>query len=402
MGERPSNRACWILVAGGFHGDGGMDRANFELASYLLEIGENIHLVGHRVDERLLISPLVTVQRVSKPINSFFLGESLLRHAAQEAVRKFPLAKVVANGGNFSTTDTNWVHAFHAKWPVFDPGSPLWFRLKSRYEKLSAIYHESKAVKKARIVIVNSERTRSDVITTLEISPARVHTVYLGSDPTWSMVCEPERAAARAKFSIDKDSPVALFVGAMGYDQNKGFDTVLEAWKVLCGDSVWKGSLLVAGAGRSIDKWQAEIERSGLAKSIRLLGFSRDVYDLLAAADILVSPVRYDSYGLNVHEALSRGVPTIVSRTAGVAERYTPELAELVLPDPTDHVDLAHRMLDLFRNIQRFRKLVQPLAHSLLRYTWTDMARKIVDTIMSQQQVAPVSPSSRRDGDPPP
>ena len=47
-----------------------------------------------------------------------------------------------------------------------------------------------------------------------------------------------------------------------------------------------------------------------------------DVPEILAALDGLVHPARYEAYGLSVHEALCRGVPSIVSASAGIAERY--------------------------------------------------------------------------------
>ena len=53
---------------------------------------------------------------------------------------------------------------------------------------------------------------------------------------------------------------------------------------------------------------------------------------LLAAADLLVSPVRYEAYGLNVHEALCRGAAVMVTRTAGVVERFDHDLEPSLLP----------------------------------------------------------------------
>ena len=41
---------------------------------------------------------------------------------------------------------------------------------------------------------------------------------------------------------------------------------------------------------------------------------------VLAACDALVSPTRYEAYGLAVHEALARGLPALVSRSAGIAD----------------------------------------------------------------------------------
>ncbi|RLS24906.1 MAG: glycosyltransferase, partial [Planctomycetota bacterium] len=64
---------------------------------------------------------------------------------------------------------------------------------------------------------------------------------------------------------------------------------------------------------------------------IQFLGFRNDVHTILAASSLLVSPTRYEAYGLNVHEALCRNIPVLVSMSAGVAERFpTPPDADPV------------------------------------------------------------------------
>jgi glycosyltransferase involved in cell wall biosynthesis len=103
----------------------------------------------------------------------------------------------------------------------------------------------------------------------------------------------------------------------------------------------------------------------------------------------LVSPVRYESYGLNVQEAMCCGVPAIVSASAGVAERYSSELLPLLLPNHEDACDLATRMLDWKRDIVRWRKRLEPTAQMLRAYSWNDMASRFVN-------LAESSPAGRR------
>src|SRR5205807_4892796 len=119
---------------------------------------------------------------------------------------------------------------------------------------------------------------------------------------------------------------------------------LLEAWRRVCSSPEWDGRLVLAGGGRAAADVAARIEREGLADRIRLVGFTDRVFDLLAAADLLVSPVRYEPYGLNVQEAVCRGVPSVVSACAGVAEEYPADLADMLLPDPDDATDLAARL----------------------------------------------------------
>src|SRR5439155_23287117 len=111
-----------------------------------------------------------------------------------------------------------------------------------------------------------------------------------------------------------------------------------------CADSAWDADLVMAGGGRAADDVAASVGREGLGDRVRLVGFTDRVFDLLAAADVLVSPVRYEPYGLNVQEAICRGVPSLVSAVAGVAEEYPADLGEMLLPDADDAEDLAARL----------------------------------------------------------
>jgi glycosyltransferase involved in cell wall biosynthesis len=110
---------------------------------------------------------------------------------------------------------------------------------------------------------------------------------------------------------------------------------------------------------------------------VRLLGFRKDVPVLLRASDLLIAPTRYEAYGLGVHEALCNGLPALVSRSAGVAERYPEELRELLLPDPDDVEDLVRRVVAWRSADEELRRRVGGLSATLRAWTWDDMARRI-------------------------
>jgi glycosyltransferase involved in cell wall biosynthesis len=121
-----------------------------------------------------------------------------------------------------------------------------------------------------------------------------------------------------------------------------------------------------------------------LAERIKFLGFRQDVPAVLAACDALVHPARYEAYGLSVQEALCRGLPALVSVTAGVAERYPDELHGLLIPDPEDAADLARRLQTWRRDRERIRAKVARLSNCLRSHTWDDMAGQIVHLIAEQ------------------
>jgi glycosyltransferase involved in cell wall biosynthesis len=206
--------------------------------------------------------------------------------------------------------------------------------------------------------------------------------VYYGCDPAQFPPAGPaERDAARKRLGW-ADRPWAVFVGALG-DSRKGFDTLYAAWRELCRDPRWDANLAAVGAGASLPGWQSRAAADGLAERVRFLGFRTDVPDVLAASDVLVHAARYEPYGLGVHEALCRGLPAIVSAAAGVSERYPPDLADLILPDPEDAGGLADRLRHWRANRESLAARVRPLSEELRSRTWADMAREFRDTVLT-------------------
>src|SRR5687768_5118972 len=118
--DRPPVTTPWLIVAAGFHFHGGMDKANAELATFLLGRGATVHLVAHDVDPLFLQHPRAAVHVVPRPFGSFALGEFGLdrrgRHVAQTLRATEPAARIVVNGGNCRWPDVNWVHYVHHAW----------------------------------------------------------------------------------------------------------------------------------------------------------------------------------------------------------------------------------------------------------------------------------------------
>lgn len=384
-----SNNVPWVIVAGGFHQRGGMDRANAALAAYLLDRGTPVHLVGHEIDPGLAQHPLAVAHHVTRPRGMPAAAERRLSRTGMRVARDVtavtPAARVVVNGGNCPWPDINWVHAVHAAWPVCDPGAPWWGRLRNRRLKSHARLRELAALSNARVIIANSNATRRAVLDRVGVTPERVHTVYLGSDPTWSVPDATERAASRAAFDLPQDVPVVVFVGALGFDVNKGFDLLWNAWKQLAASDRWDARLVVAGAGRRRSQWEDEAAHAGQSGSVRFLGFTTHVRELLAASDLLVSPVRYESYGLNVHEALCRGAAVLVSQAAGVTERFDSALSEALLPGGITSDDLARRLRLWREDVEGWRARAAETAARLRARSWQEMAAELI--VVAEQPV---------------
>jgi glycosyltransferase involved in cell wall biosynthesis len=342
---------------------GGMDRANYALAVRLASTGHEVHLVTHRAAESLRQCGAF-VHRAARPANAHAAGMPLLAREARRRAAQFERRKpcVVANGGNCVLPSVNWVHYVHA---AYDPatdvpgGASVIARLQRRY----VLRHERGALSRASAVICNSERTRRDVVERLDVPEAIAHVIYYGIDPCRFTPPSPAaRTAARAALGVVDGRPVVLFVGALG-DRRKGFDALFGAWT-----AVWR---------RELRHWRARAEQAGVAAHLHFLGFREDVHVLLAAADVLVHPARYEAYGLSVHEAICAGVPAIVSAGAGVAERYPGSLRGLLLPEVSEERVAA--ALEFWRGSRSALTAAAEATGTVWRArTWDHMADEII------------------------
>jgi glycosyltransferase involved in cell wall biosynthesis len=138
---------------------------------------------------------------------------------------------------------------------------------------------------------------------------------------------------------------------------------------------------VVVGAGPALEGWRHAA--AALGDSVEFLGFRADVPEVLRACDALLSPTRYEAYGLNVHEALCCGLPALVSRSAGVAERYPTELDDLLIPDPDDATDLAARLRRWRERNGHLSAVLAGFSARLRSWTWDHMAEQFTCSVLS-------------------
>jgi glycosyltransferase involved in cell wall biosynthesis len=374
----------YLLVSGDFVRTGGMDMANFALARYLADRGHEVHLVAHRVAAELRGRSNLWVHGAPKPFRSYFLGEPLLDRLGRYWAARLESrgARVLVNGGNCRWKGSNWVHYVHA---AYEPemGGSATERVKRALVRRTFLANERRSLMSSRVIITNSARTSGEVSRCFPVPPERVRTVYYGIDAEcFRPATSGEKEAARAALGWAPGRPVALFVGAVS-DERKGFACLFEAWKVLCGDASWNVDLAVAGIDATLPSWKMRASQAGLESRIHFLGFRQDMAQVMAACDALVSPTRYEAYGLAVHEALCSGLAAFVTRSAGVAERYPTILKHLLIHNPDDVGELCGRLRDWRLRMERYRADVADFSRDLRAHTWDHACAQMVDLMES-------------------
>lgn len=151
-------------------------------------------------------------------------------------------------------------------------------------------------------------------------------------------VADPARARAcfRDEQGLAADDLVGLFVGHNF--KLKGLAPLLRALHARTREGA-PGQrpihLAVCGGGR-IAPFRREVQRLGLDRVVRLIGYYREIPWAFHGCDFFVSPTYYDPCSLVVFEALACGLPVITTVCNGAGELITQGREGFVIPRPDD------------------------------------------------------------------
>lgn len=176
-----------------------------------------------------------------------------------------------------------------------------------------------------------SRAARDSAVRHLRLPPERITVVWRGRDPErLGEPSEARRRAARRALDLPPEAPVVLNTGRQEYQ--KGQVHLLRAVARLVPEHP-EILLLVAGRrGHVSGDLEAEVDRLGLGRHVRLLGHRDDVPELLAAADAFALPSLFEGYPGAAVEAMALGLPVVAADIPPVREVVEPERSALLVP----------------------------------------------------------------------
>jgi glycosyltransferase involved in cell wall biosynthesis len=219
--------------------------------------------------------------------------------------------------------------------------------------------------RRAHAVITSTQYGRSQIIERLRVAAERVYVCPPGA-PRW-------RTLGRQP-NIPSDGCI-LFVGTLEPRKNVG--ALLDAYERLLERRPAVPRLVLAGRDTpSGVTWLARINRAPLSGHVTHIGYVAEEAreDLYRSARVLLMPSLDEGFGLPALEAMSAGVPVIVSSRGSLPEVVQNAGAQV---DPSD-VDALATALE--RAVFDQSWAVQAAQAGLDRarsFTWTDSARTL-------------------------
>ncbi len=199
-------------------------------------------------------------------------------------------------------------------------------------------------------------------------------------------------AEARARLGMDPATHLLLFVGRI--EPLKGIETLFQAVARLRDRGVCdhhRTRVAVVGGSPDADDSAGDLspemarlkalrEELNIADLVTFLGAQDQdaLPDYYAAAEAVIMPSHYESFGMVALEAMACGTPVIASEVGGLAYLVRDGETGFHVPD-RDPETLADRMCSILTNPALRQSLGEQAARHAQGYSWTLIAERILE-----------------------
>lgn len=209
---------------------------------------------------------------------------------------------------------------------------------------------ERRVINGSERVITVSEFSRRQLVESLGVSPDRIEVVPNGIDRRFT---PGGGEAVRQRHRLG-DRPVVLFLG--GLKPRKNLPLLLEAWREVATARA-DARLLIAGVGPLERRLRRRASVLQLDDRVVFAGrvAEADKVAYYNAADCFVSPSSLEGFGFTVGEAMSCGLPVVVSDRGALPELVKDGEGGFICRHG-DAAELARRILLLLDDQERRRR----------------------------------------------
>jgi len=211
----------------------------------------------------------------------------------------------------------------------------------------------------------------------------RIHLLPPGIEP--ALAANPfsndERKSFRAHLGIAPDCLMLLTVGS-GF-RTKGVDRALAAIAALPEKLREKSRYVVVGNGKK-KRFQRIAARAALAANVIFTGGRNDIARFYHAADLLIHPARTENTGTVILEAMTAGLPVLVTANCGYAHYVADARAGLLCPEPFEQQKLNGILRDMLADAPRLAEYRANALNYCRNADIYSMTEKAVELILSR------------------
>jgi D-inositol-3-phosphate glycosyltransferase len=234
---------------------------------------------------------------------------------------------------------------------------------------------EKEIVHTCHRILAPTDRERNSLIRLYDALPDKIGVVPCGVN--LDRFYPESKTAARKQLNFDPKDRILLYVGR--FDSLKGLSTLLGAMAYL---KDFPGIRLVIVGGDGADSPEHQVlmqkaQRLEIGDNVLFAGRvdQHKLRPYYSAADILVLPSRYESFGMVALEALACGRPVVATPVGAVDDLIRAAQAGCIVSEPT-----ARSLADGIRSVIDDPGLPAPedIRRSIVDYSWSNVAAAVV------------------------
>ncbi len=219
-------------------------------------------------------------------------------------------------------------------------------------------------------IIAVSQYTKENIVRYYGIAPDKISVVHNGV-----YVSGKNSTSDNAR---KKNHKMVLFIGRITHQKGPYF-FIETAKKVLAKRQ--DVQFVLAGTGDSMVSMIEHVGELRIGRNVHFTGFLNPskVQEIYGLADVYVMPSVSEPFGLSALEALSSGVPAVISKQSGVAE----VLNHVLVADFWNADDMAAKILALLEYGALRSTMLQRTVEDIELLTWERAAIKIIEVYKS-------------------
>lgn len=318
----------------------------------------------------LLKKPDIIVEPINfKKTSYYFLSQNFSLLHYPDFNPFFPSNPLINN--------TSTVVTVHDLIPIIFPkffpkGLRGWFKWQS----------QKRFLKKADLILTDSESSRKDIAKIIKISKEKVKRVYLAPEKIYKKLPKNHKLLINISKKYHLPKNYVLYVGDLNW--NKNLPGLVEAFKVIKEDIkdfklVLVGKAFFKNNLKELKQLKTKINRLKLEKEVLFQNFlpREDLLGLYNLAKIYCQPSFYEGFGLPVAEAMACGCPVVIAQAGSLSE-IGKDAAIYIDPDSPESIALGLKKAISLSKIE-LKKIIDKGLKRVKNFSWQKTAKETLE-----------------------